>query len=100
MNISSRIQDNTNELFGESVLSTNVIEKIADEYEKQEIFEKAYQEKLEIKIKELRQLILNSQNKMIYNLLYKSNYGDYNEYVEKIAAELRRRSDKRRRDKR
>ena len=64
MNISSRIQDNTNELFGESVLSTNVIEKIADEYEKQERFEREYQKELEIKIGKMRQLILDSQNKI------------------------------------
>ena len=77
--------EETNELFDESVLSANIIEKIADEYEKQERLEREYQKELEIKIGEMRQLILDSQNKMIYKLLYKPNYGGYNEYVEKIA---------------
>lgn len=73
------------------VLSAGIVDKIADEYEEQDRIEKAYREDLENKVKELDQMILNSQNRMRYKLLYKPEYGDYRDFVEKVAEELRRR---------
>ena len=75
-----------------AVLSAGVVSEIADQYEEQVRLEKLYQEDKERKIKELEQLISSSKNKPIYKLLYKPEYGDYRQFVEDVAAELRRRN--------
>ena len=62
------------------VLSAGIVSEIADQYEEQ------------VRIKELEQLISSSMNKPIYNLLYKPEYGDYRQFVEEVAKELRRRN--------
>ena len=74
------------------VLSAGIVSEIADQYEEQVRLEKLYQEDKERKIKELEQLISSSKNKPIYKLLYKPEYGDYRQFVEDVAAELRRRN--------
>ena len=74
------------------VLAAGVVSEIADQYEEQVRLEKLYQEDKEQKIKELQQLISSSKNKPIYKLLYKPEYGDYRQFVEDVAAELRRRN--------
>ena len=75
-----------------NVLDAGVVSEIADQYEEQVRFEKLYQEDKERKIEELEQLISRSKNKPIYKLLYKPEYGDYRQFVEDVAAELRRRN--------
>ena len=75
-----------------AVLAAGVVSEIADQYEEQVRLEKLYQEDKERKIKELEQLISSSKNKSIYKLLYKTEYGDYRQFVEAVAAELRRRN--------
>ena len=75
-----------------AVLSAGVVSEIADKYEEQVRLEKLYQEDKERKIEELKQLISSSKNKPIYKLLYKPEYGDYRQFVEDVAAELRRRN--------
>lgn len=75
-----------------AVLAAGVVSEIADQYEEQVRIEKLYQEDKERKIKELEQLISSSRNKPIYRLLYKPEYGDYRQFVEEVAKELRRRN--------
>ena len=70
-----------------------VVVVIADQYEEQIMLENLYQEDKKQKIKELEQMISNSMNANIYKKFYKSEYGDYRQYVELIAKELRRRHD-------
>lgn len=74
------------------VLSAGVVSEIADQYEEQVRLEKLYQEDKKQKIKELELMISNSMNKPIYKLLYKPEYGDYRQFVEQVAAELRGRN--------
>ena len=75
-----------------AVLAAGVVSEIADQYEEQVRLEKLYQEDKKQKIKELELMISNSKNKQIYNLLYKPEYGDYRQFVEDVAKELRRRN--------
>lgn len=75
------------------MLSAIVVSEIADHYEEHVSYEKLYQEDKERKIKELEQLISISRNKPIYKLLYNPEYGDYRQFVDAVAAELRRRND-------
>ena len=75
-----------------TALSTCVVSEIADKYEEQVRLEKIYQEDKKQKIKELELMISNSKNKPIYELLYKPEYGDYRQFVEQVAVELRRRN--------
>ena len=75
-----------------TVLAAGVVSEIANQYEEQVRLEKLYREDKEQKIKELEQLISSSMNKPIYKLLYKPEYGDYRQFVEDVAAELRRRN--------
>ena len=75
-----------------SLLAAGVVSEIADQYEEQVRLEKLYQEDKERKIQELKQLISSSKNKPIYKLLYKPEYGDYRQFVEEVAAELRHRN--------
>lgn len=77
---------------GNTVLSVGIISAIADEYEEQVRLEKLYREDKKQKIKELEQLINNSINKSIYKLIYKPEYGDYRQFVEEVAKELRFRN--------
>lgn len=74
------------------LLVAGVVSEIADQYEEQVRLERLYREDKERKIKELEQLISNSVNKPIYKLLYKPEYGEYRQFVETVAAELRRRN--------
>jgi hypothetical protein len=74
------------------VLAASVVSEIADQYEEQVKLEKIYQEDKRQRIKELEQLIISSMNKPIYNLLYKPEYGDYRQFAEQVAVELRRRN--------
>jgi len=74
------------------LLAAGVVSEIADQYEEQVRLEQLYREDKERKIKELEQLISSSRNKPIYKLLYKPEYGDYKQFVEQIAMELRRRN--------
>ena len=69
-----------------------LVSEIADQYEEQARLEQLYREDKERKIKELEQLISSSRNKPIYKLLYKPEYGDYRQFVEDVAKELRRRN--------
>lgn len=75
-----------------AVLAAGVVSEIADQYEEQVRLEQLYREDKERKIKELEQLISSSMNKPIYKLLYKAEYGDYKQFVEQVAVELRRRN--------
>ena len=75
-----------------AVLVAGVVSEIADQYEEQVRLEKLYQEEKKQKIKELELMISNSKNKPIYKLLYKPEYGDYRQFVEQVAVELRRRN--------
>lgn len=75
-----------------AVLAAGVVSEIADQYEEQVRLEKLYQEDKKQKIKELEQMISSSMNKPIYKLLYKPEYGDYRQFVEDVAKELRRRN--------
>jgi len=75
-----------------AVLSAGVVSEIADQYEEHVRLEKLYQEDKKQKIKELELMISNSMNKPIYKLLYKPEYGDYRQFVEQVAVELRRRT--------
>lgn len=75
-----------------AVLEAGVVSEIADQYEEHVRIEELYQEEKRQKIKELEQLIISSMNKPIYNLLYKPEYGDYRQFVEEVAKELRRRN--------
>ncbi|HQI40692.1 MAG: hypothetical protein B6D44_11205 [Ignavibacteriales bacterium UTCHB2] len=74
------------------LLAAGVVSEIADKYEEQVRLEKIDQKDKRQKIKELEQLISNSMNKPIYKMLYKPEYGDYRQFVEDVAAELRRRN--------
>jgi hypothetical protein len=73
-------------------LSDSIISQIADQYQKEVELEEIFQNDKRNQIKELTQLIINSINKPIYELLYKEEYGDYREYCELVAKELRRRN--------
>jgi hypothetical protein len=75
-----------------NVLVAGVVSEITDQYEEQVRLEKIYQEDKERKIKELEQLISSSKDRSIYKLLYKPEYGDYRQFVEEVAKELRRRN--------
>ena len=75
-----------------NVLEAGFVSEIADQYEEQVRFERLYQEDKERKIEELKQLISSSKNKPIYKLLYKPEYGDYRQFVEDVAVELRCRN--------
>ena len=83
-------QENGND--ANRLLAAGAVSEIADQYEEQVRLEKLYQEDKRQKIKELEQLISNSMNKPIYKLIYKPEYGDYRQFVENVAAELRRRN--------
>lgn len=92
-NKEQKVETNTDPtIVGNTVLAAGVVSEIADQYEEQVRIEKLYQEDKERKIKELEQLISSSKNKPIYKLLYKLEYGDYRQFVEDVAAELRRRN--------
>ena len=75
-----------------AVLAAGVVSEIADQYEEQVRLEQLYREDKECKIKELQQLINSSFNRPIYKLLYKPEYGDYRQFVEQVASELRGRN--------
>lgn len=75
-----------------AVLAAGVVSEIADQYEEQVRLERLYQEDKKQKIKELERLISSSMNKPIYKLLYKPEYGDYRQFVEQVAVELRLRN--------
>ena len=75
-----------------AVLAAGVVSEIADQYEEQVRLERLYRQDKERTIKELKQLISSSRNKPIYKLLYKAEYGDYRQFVEQVAEELRRRN--------
>lgn len=77
---------------GNTLLAAGVVSEIADQYEEQVRLEKIYREDKKQKIKELEQLISSSMNKPIYKLLYKPEYGDYRQFVEEVAKELRCRN--------
>jgi hypothetical protein len=82
-----------NELGNKSkpLLVDGVVVAIADQYEEQVRLEKLYQQDKKEKIKELELMISNSINTNIYKNLYKPEYGDYRQYTEEVAKELRRR---------
>jgi len=74
-------------------LSAIVVSEIADQYEEQVRSEKLYQEDKKQKIKELEHMIMSSMNKPIYKLLYNPyEHGDYRQFVEQVAKELRGRN--------
>jgi len=85
----SNQKDTSNELY--TLLCAGVVSGIADQYDEQVRLEKLYQQDKREKIKELEQMISNSMNANIYKKFYKPEYGDYRQYVEEIAKELRRR---------
>jgi hypothetical protein len=74
-----------------TVLAAGVVVAIADQYEEQLRLEKLYQQDKKEKIKELELMISNSMNANIYKKFYKPEYGDYRQYTEEVAKELRRR---------
>ena len=74
-----------------TVLAAGVAVAIADQYEEQVRLEKLYQQDKKEKIKELELMISNSMNANIYKRFYKPEYGDYRQYTEEVAKELRRR---------
>jgi hypothetical protein len=74
-----------------TVLANGVVVAIADQYEEQVRIEKLYQQDKKEKIKELELMISNSMNANIYKKFYKPEYGDYRQYTEEVAKELRRR---------
>lgn len=68
------------------------VQMVADQYQQQENFAKAQRSKWSEQILELERLISESHNWNIYKVLYKGEYGDYREYVNKVAEELRYRN--------
>jgi len=75
----------------DTVLPAGVISQLADEYEEQVRLEELYRKDKMQQIKELQQLISNSFNKPIYKLIYKPEYGDFRQFSEQVAKELRSR---------
>lgn len=70
--------------------------EIADRYEQEVELEKQFQEEKRKQIKALEKLIVSSIHRPIYEFLYESKYGDFREYANKVASELRQRDYKRR----
>lgn len=82
-----------NKISSNLMLSAGVsVNDIANKYQEQERNEKAYRADIDEKILELQEQYINSINANIYKFLYKPEYGDYREYVQKVADELRRRN--------
>lgn len=73
-------------------MNKQTLTSIADKYEEQVKFEQQHREDLQRQIKELEKQIIDSYNKPIYKLLYKTEYGDYSNFVEVLATELRNRN--------
>ena len=75
----------------ETYLSEEIIKKAADEYKEQDRLIDLYRQDLMRKIKKLEDKICDTYHRSHYKIVYKKEYGDYREFVEKVAAELRRR---------
>jgi len=73
-------------------MKDSLIKEIVDEYLNQENFRKREIENVEKQIQELSKKRQRIFCKNIYSLIYKLEYGDYHEYVEEVAKELRRRN--------
>lgn len=75
----------------DTMLPAGVISQLADQYEEQERAEEQFREEKRQRIKELQELISNSFNAPIYKLIYKPEYGDFRQFSELVAKELRSR---------
>lgn len=75
----------------DTLLPAGVISQLADEYEQHVRMEEQYREDKMKQINELQQLISSSFNKPIYKLLYRPEYGDFRQFSEAVAKELRSR---------
>jgi hypothetical protein len=73
-------------------MDAEVIKKVADQYEEQVRFMKAQQQEIKNQIQQLNYEYNQLGNKNFYNLLYRSEFGDYRQFVEDIAKELRKRN--------
>jgi hypothetical protein len=67
-----------------------LLTQIVDQYEEQERLSEISREEKRRQIKELENQLLSPPN--IYNLVYKPEHGDYREFVQAVAAELRTRN--------
>ena len=65
------------------------IKKVVEEYKEQDRAGCMYRLALDKEIDRLRGLRKLSHDKILYMILYKGEYGDYHEFVETIAKELR-----------
>lgn len=72
------------------LLCAGVLTEIAIQYEEQWRQVKEVQADLSRRIKDLEERLINEGQRPIYKMLYKPEYGDYREYVELVAKELRR----------
>jgi len=68
------------------------IKKITDQYQEQEKSERQIRASLNDQILDLEHKIDQSFKKNLYNLIYRSEFGDYKEFVEAVAKELRQRN--------
>ena len=75
-----------------AILPAWIVSAIADEYQKRKIYAKESRDNIESKIKKLQEEHASLFNCPIYEWLYKPEYGDYRNYVEAVANELRRRN--------
>jgi len=74
------------------LLAAGVLTEIAIQYEEQWMQVKELQADLSRRIKDLEERLINEGQRPIYKMLYKPEYGDYREYVELVAKELRGRN--------
>ena len=70
----------------------HILQMLADEYEKQALFEENYRKEKEKQINSLKLLIASSYERPIYKLIYKEEYGDFREFAEQVAKVLRKRN--------
>lgn len=73
-------------------LTEKQIQQLADQYELLSESERLYRLNVESETKKLEDLVIASMEKNLYEDIYCIEYGNKHEFVNKIAAELRRRS--------
>ena len=70
-------------------MTDNQLHNTLEKYIEIDNFEKEFRESKERQIKEIEAIIDNSYHRDIYKELYKEEYGDFREFREKLAKELR-----------
>ena len=66
------------------------LKQAVEDFKTQEYFANLERESAAKRIKAAEEEIINSYNRNHYSIIYKPEYGDYNEFVEQVAAELRK----------